>query len=97
MPQACPDLCRSSLLAEFNPKHVKAYRLLGYENRMLAARDFNDDTKDAGEIGAGHRVTALYEVVPVGTSSSVTAEVDELHCLSRSAGFAVVLHTKSHG
>lgn len=47
---------------EFNPAVVKSYRLLGYENRMLAARDFNDDTKDAGEIGAGHTVTALYEV-----------------------------------
>ena len=51
---------------EFNPAEVEGYRLIGYENRMLAARDFNDDTKDAGEIGAGHTVTALYEVVPVG-------------------------------
>ncbi len=54
---------------EFNPAHVAAYRLLGYENRLLADRDFNDDTKDAGEIGAGHRVTALYEIVPVGVDS----------------------------
>ncbi len=54
------------LQVEFNPGHVKAYRLLGYENRALAAKDFRDDTKDAGEIGAGHSVTALYEVVPVG-------------------------------
>ena len=46
------------------------YRLIGYENRRLAARDFNDDTKDAGEIGAGHRVTALYEVVPAGVALS---------------------------
>ncbi|MFT7671058.1 MAG: Ca-activated chloride channel family protein [Planctomycetota bacterium] len=51
---------------EFNPHEVQAYRLIGYENRMLAAQDFNDDSKDAGEIGAGHTVTALYEVVPVG-------------------------------
>ncbi len=51
---------------EFNPGQVSAYRLIGYENRALAARDFNDDTKDAGEIGAGHTVTALYELVPVG-------------------------------
>ncbi len=51
---------------EFNPAVVKSYRLLGYENRALAARDFNDDTKDAGEIGAGHTVTALYEIEPVG-------------------------------
>ena len=51
---------------EFNPSQVKAYRLIGYENRKLAAEDFNDDTKDAGEIGAGHTVTALYELVPAG-------------------------------
>jgi secreted protein with Ig-like and vWFA domain/anti-sigma factor RsiW len=51
---------------EFNPARVERYRLIGYENRTLAARDFNDDTKDAGEIGAGHTVTALYELVPVG-------------------------------
>jgi Ca-activated chloride channel homolog len=49
---------------EFNPTQVQAYRLIGYENRKLAARDFNDDKKDAGEIGAGHSVTALYEIVP---------------------------------
>jgi len=51
---------------EFNPARVAAYRLIGYENRRLADRDFNDDTKDAGEVGAGHTVTALYEVVPPG-------------------------------
>ena len=49
---------------EFNPALVGAYRLIGYENRMLAAQDFHDDTKDAGEIGAGHTVTALYEIIP---------------------------------
>ncbi|HLA83948.1 MAG TPA: VWA domain-containing protein [Thermoguttaceae bacterium] len=49
---------------EFNPARVAAYRLIGYENRRLAARDFNDDAKDAGEIGSGHTVTALYEIVP---------------------------------
>ncbi len=49
---------------EFNPSRTSAYRLIGYENRILAARDFRDDRKDAGEIGAGHTVTALYEVVP---------------------------------
>ncbi len=52
------------LQIEFNPEHVREYRLIGYENRLLAAEDFNDDRKDAGELGAGHRVTALYEVVP---------------------------------
>lgn len=51
---------------EFNPAIVGSYRLIGYENRVMAAQDFNDDTKDAGEIGAGHTVTALYEIVPVG-------------------------------
>ncbi len=51
---------------EFNPAQAVAYRLVGYENRILAAQDFNDDTKDAGEIGAGHTVTALYEIVPPG-------------------------------
>ncbi|MCB9897892.1 MAG: von Willebrand factor type A domain-containing protein [Planctomycetes bacterium] len=51
---------------EFNPGRVRAYRLLGYENRALAARDFRDDQKDAGELGAGHSIVALYEVVPVG-------------------------------
>jgi Ca-activated chloride channel family protein len=51
---------------EFNPAKVAGYRLIGYENRLLADRDFNDDTKDAGEIGAGHSVTALYEIVPAG-------------------------------
>ena len=56
---------------EFNPARVQAYRLIGYENRVMADRDFNDDTKDAGEIGAGHTVTALYEVVPVGVELDV--------------------------
>jgi Ca-activated chloride channel homolog len=56
---------------EFNPAKVGAYRLIGYENRMLRAQDFNDDTKDAGEIGAGHTVTALYEIVPAGQQINV--------------------------
>jgi len=54
------------LQIEFNPKQVAGYRLIGYVNRVLAAEDFNDDTKDAGEMGAGHSVTALYEIVPKG-------------------------------
>lgn len=54
---------------EFNPKHVKAYRLIGYENRMLKSEDFNNDAKDAGELGAGHTVTALYEIIPQGTEA----------------------------
>jgi Ca-activated chloride channel family protein len=59
------------LQIEFNPSKVRAYRLIGYENRLLAAEDFNDDTKDAGELGAGHSVTALYEIVPVGAETDV--------------------------
>ena len=55
---------------EFNPTRVRAYRLIGYENRMLAAEDFSDDTKDAGDLGAGHTVTALYEVIPAGVASA---------------------------
>jgi Ca-activated chloride channel family protein len=51
---------------EFNPAEVKAYRLIGYENRILREEDFDNDAVDAGDIGAGHQVTALYEVVPVG-------------------------------
>ncbi len=54
---------------EFNPARVQAYRLIGYENRLLANEDFNNDRKDAGELGAGHSVTALYEVIPVGVAS----------------------------
>ncbi len=55
---------------EFNPTRVRGYRLIGYENRMLAAEGFNDDTKDAGDLGAGHTVTALYEVIPTGVASA---------------------------
>jgi len=63
---------------EFNPARVAGYRLIGYENRLLAKEDFNDDKKDAGEIGAGHTVTALYEIVPVGQSLPDQPSVDPL-------------------
>ena len=56
---------------DFNPAHVKSYRLIGYENRLLNNEDFDDDTKDAGEIGAGHTVTALYEIIPSNTRTRV--------------------------
>lgn len=56
------------LQLEFNPMHVKGYRLIGYENRMLAKEDFNDDQKDAGDMGSGHTVTAIYELVPPNAS-----------------------------
>ncbi len=65
------------LQIEFNPSHVKAYRLIGYENRMLKSEDFNNDKKDAGELGSGHTVTALYEIIPVGVESEFF-KIDEL-------------------
>ncbi|MDD3375473.1 MAG: von Willebrand factor type A domain-containing protein [Candidatus Omnitrophica bacterium] len=65
------------LQIEFNPAFVKAYRLIGYENRILAKEDFNDDTKDAGELGAGHTVTALYEIVPADSVEEF-GNVDDL-------------------
>jgi len=66
------------LQIEFNPAKVQGYRLIGYENRMLNKEDFNDDKKDAGELGSGHTVTALYEVIPVGVKSSFLEKVDSL-------------------
>jgi Ca-activated chloride channel family protein len=63
------------LQVEFNPARVAGYRLIGYENRQLAATDFNNDRKDAGELGAGHTVTALYEIVPPGSDKPL---VDKL-------------------
>jgi Ca-activated chloride channel family protein len=62
---------------EFNPAYVNAYRLVGYESRLLNKEDFNDDTKDAGELGAGHTVTAFYEVIPVGVKNTYGG-VDDL-------------------
>ena len=65
------------LQLEFNPLKVKAYRLVGYESRLLKNEDFNDDKKDAGELGSGHTVTAFYEIIPAGSSEKVPG-VDEL-------------------
>lgn len=62
---------------EFNPAVVKEYRLIGYDNRLLAAEDFNNDHKDAGEMGSGHCVTAIYEIIPAGSAES-HAKIDEL-------------------
>jgi Ca-activated chloride channel family protein len=73
------------LQVEFNPAKVQSYKLVGYENRTLAKEDFNDDKKDAGEIGAGHTVTALYEIVPVGAPSPVVPSVDPLKYQAPSA------------
>lgn len=66
------------LQVEFNPAKVQAYRLVGYENRLLNNEDFNDDTKDAGDMGSGHTVTAFYEVIPAGVASTFIKKVDAL-------------------
>ena len=66
------------LQIEFNPTKVQAYRLIGYENRLLNKEDFNNDKKDAGDIGSGHTVTALYELIPVGVESDFIEDVDPL-------------------
>jgi Ca-activated chloride channel family protein len=83
---------------EFNPRQVSAYRLLGYENRMLRAEDFSDDRKDAGEIGAGHSVTALYEIVPAGVPMPLPAvdplKYQDAHRPSASAGSGELLTVK---
>src|SRR6266540_4150461 len=62
---------------EWNPARVRAYRLIGYENRLLRNEDFTDDKKDAGEVGSGHSVTALYEIVPVGVNTDVTIRMPD--------------------
>ncbi len=66
------------LQVEFNPLKVRGYRLIGYENRMLAKEDFNNDKKDAGELGSGHTVTALYEIIPAGINDEALDSVDAL-------------------
>ncbi|MFT4154515.1 YfbK domain-containing protein [Parafilimonas sp.] len=66
------------LQIEFNPKKIQGYRLIGYENRLLNKEDFNDDKKDAGELGSGHTVTALYEVIPAGIKDTMLKEADAL-------------------
>ncbi|WP_029038444.1 vWA domain-containing protein [Salinimicrobium xinjiangense] len=69
---------------EFNPSRVQAYRLIGYENRLLNDEDFNDDKKDAGELGSGHTVTALYEIIPVGVKSRYLKDIDDLKYTKKS-------------
>ncbi|MEI6106450.1 MAG: VWA domain-containing protein [Opitutae bacterium] len=76
---------------EFNPLEVQAYRLIGYENRVLAKEDFNNDQVDAGEIGSGHTVTALYEIVPTGAERPDTGGVDALK-YQRPAGPVLLNH-----
>ena len=79
---------------EFNPAQVAAYRLIGYEDRLLAKEDFNDDTKDAGVMGAGHTVTALYEIVPAGKEVPGAPGVDDLK-YSPGAGKSEIRSAKS--
>ncbi len=74
------------LQVEFNPALVGAYRLIGYENRMLQAEDFNNDKKDAGELGSGHTVTALYEIIPAGVKDTLLEPVDGLKYQHPAAG-----------
>lgn len=73
---------------EFNPAYVNAYRLIGYESRLLNKEDFNDDTKDAGELGSGHTVTALYEIIPVGVENNFGG-VDDLKYQKKTKTVAV--------
>jgi Ca-activated chloride channel homolog len=86
------------LQIEFNPAEVQAYRLIGYENRLLEAEEFDDDRKDAGEMGAGHSVTALYEVVPsnarldVEVSSGAPKRYQRTPSLSRESMSGELLH-----
>ena len=77
---------------EFNPATVGAYRLIGYENRLLRAEEFNDDTVDAGDIGAGHTVTAFYEIIPPGTEANTLPGIDPLkYAIQRDKGDTAVV------
>jgi len=81
------------LQIEFNPAKVQGYRLIGYENRMLSKEDFNNDKKDAGDLGSGHTVTALYEVIPVGVKSHFLEKVDSLKYQSNIAPLSKSSHS----
>jgi Ca-activated chloride channel family protein len=83
------------LQIEFNPEHVQAYRLIGYESRLLNDEDFNDDTKDAGEMGVGHNVTAFYEVVPVGVKFTGAGNIDPLKYQKNKKGDEKPVYTGS--
>jgi Ca-activated chloride channel family protein len=78
---------------EFNPRSVSAFRLIGYENRVLAHEDFNDDSKDAGDIGAGHSVTALYEVVPLAAAEKSELATIKLRFKAPDGGTSTPLST----
>ncbi len=74
---------------EFNPAKVQSYRLIGYDDRVLKKEDFNNDTVTAGDVGAGHAVTALYEIVPAGVASPAPPDVDALKYQKPEAGSQV--------
>lgn len=81
------------LQVEFNPAKVQGYRLIGYENRLLNKEDFNNDKKDAGELGSGHTVTALYEIIPAGVKSDLLEKVDPLKYQSNEVPLSKSSHT----
>ena len=78
------------LQVEFNPAKVNAYRLIGYENRLMDAIDFNDDTKDGGEMGAGHSIVALYEIIPEGSASAISLKYQDSKDVDFSDEYATV-------
>lgn len=82
------------LQLEFNPAQVAGYRLIGYENRLLRSQDFNDDTKDAGEMGSGHSVTALYELVPAGVEVPAASDPLKYQTPPKSSGSGELLTVK---
>src|SRR4029079_4073208 len=81
------------LQIEFNPDYVKAWRLIGYENRVLRPEEFNDDKKDAGDLGAGHQVTAIYEIIP-GTSRAAPLRYQDAPANSRKSRSAELAWVK---
>jgi Ca-activated chloride channel homolog len=82
------------LQVEFNPAAVNGYRLIGYENRLLAKEDFNNDKKDAGEMGSGHTVTALYEIIPAGIENGFIQKTDSLKYQTAQQTNAAVLSSE---
>ena len=78
------------LQVEFNPAKVNAYRLIGYENRLMDAVDFNDDTKDGGEMGAGHSIVALYEIIPEGSAAAISLKYQDNKDVDYSDEYATV-------
>eukprot|EP01012_Entosiphon_sulcatum_P065740 TRINITY_DN94729_c0_g1_i1.p1 TRINITY_DN94729_c0_g1~~TRINITY_DN94729_c0_g1_i1.p1 ORF type:complete len:327 (+),score=62.65 TRINITY_DN94729_c0_g1_i1:105-983(+) len=82
---------------EFNPAYVQSYRLVGYENRLLNEDDFTDDKKDAGDMGSGHSVTIIYEIIPTGVNSADVRNVTPLKYQQRGAAYPTVLDNNNAG